>query len=554
MKTRYRRFRRRTAMKTTLNPPSLPSSSPAQEHELPLSLISRFDKCFAAAWLDHDRAVLGTKDNSLVVVDVASKTKTCEVVRLPSRRAPPPPSSFPSRRREPPHARFPRRTAAADGYVGNILVRRDSDPRRHALMRVQTALARARSASAGDAGDDATLLVSDRAWFHDERFIRGDAPADDEDVFASADSRRANPVENCGVHAIAFNRTRTRLATGGADPRDAAVFSTSGSAFGTPLTPSALLVGHTDWVFGMDWIAENVLATGSRDSTVKIWSVPDASVSSSGSASTADSRFARTEIHEPIVTIRAHRERVRDVKYAWEASRLACVSTDGCVTFTDPSTMAVSETKNIPDANELTCLATDGKTLAAGSQAHVTAFDPRASAPVVHKKLPDGNRDGIRSVSFGKDGRLMTLGGGGGKLFFFNRAAGKFLPLVEARDEEEAFSSGTRKTRDGWHREDDEENPSSLETGPSPRAGVSSRARFPRDESSRRGALSLRLGDGYLDRENVSFLDGFSGADDWFGSRHACYAHAWDVTGTRLLVAGGPLAYGLKGCYVGVWR
>jgi hypothetical protein len=28
-----------------------------------------------------------------------------------------------------------------------------------------------------------------------------------------------------------------------------------------------------------------------------------------------------------------------------------------------------------------------------------------------------------------------------------------------------------------------------------------------------------------------------------------CYA-----AGTRLMVAGGPLAYGLRGCYVGVWR
>ena len=26
------------------------------------------------------------------------------------------------------------------------------------------------------------------------------------------------------------------------------------------------------------------------------------------------------------------------------------------------------------------------------------------------------------------------------------------------------------------------------------------------------------------------------------------------LRGTRLLVTGGPLAYGLKGCYVGVWR
>ena len=36
---------------------------------MPASLIAGFDKCFAAAWLDHKHVVLGTKDNALVVMD-----------------------------------------------------------------------------------------------------------------------------------------------------------------------------------------------------------------------------------------------------------------------------------------------------------------------------------------------------------------------------------------------------------------------------------------------------------------------------------------------------
>lgn len=35
--------------------------------------------------------------------------------------------------------------------------------------------------------------------------------------------------------------------------------------------------------------------------------------------------------------------------------------------------------------------------------------------------------------------------------------------------------------------------------------------------------------------------------------RHAVYTHAYDFSGTRLLIGGGPLAFGLKGCYVGLW-
>jgi WD repeat-containing protein 40A len=49
-------------------------------------------------------------------------------------------------------------------------------------------------------------------------------------------------------------------------------------------------------------------------------------------------------------------------------------------------------------------------------------------------------------------------------------------------------------------------------------------------------------------------VEHFATSEDWFAARNACYAHAWDASGTRLLVTGGPLAYGLKGCYVGVWR
>ena len=70
----------------------------SQEHEMPASLIAGFDKCFAAAWLDHKHVVLGTKDNALVVMDVDARS--CERVALPARR-----ESLPARR-EPLPVRF----------------------------------------------------------------------------------------------------------------------------------------------------------------------------------------------------------------------------------------------------------------------------------------------------------------------------------------------------------------------------------------------------------------------------------------------------------------
>ena len=48
------------------------------------------------------------------------------------------------------------------------------------------------------------------------------------------------------------------MATGAANPADAAVFSLP------DVRPTALLTGHTDWVFGLDWVTDNLLASGSR--------------------------------------------------------------------------------------------------------------------------------------------------------------------------------------------------------------------------------------------------------------------------------------------------
>ena len=213
-----------------------------------------------------------------------------------------------------------------------------------------------------------------------------------------------------------------------------------------------------------------------------------------------------------------------------------------------------------------TSAATDGgDATAIGSQAHVALLDHRAKTNrACEKKLPHDDADGVRSLSFSGGGRLLTVGGGGGRLFFFDVVAGKFLPRVLGVDEE----GGSLVARaDGATRADGAKDAS--RTGPEDSPGVRDArrvhgddiiappsARPPHDGARRRSAASLvlRTGEGFLDREHDMFLEHFADAEDWFAARNACYAHAWDASGTRLLVAGGPLAYGLKGCYVGLWR
>ena len=437
-----------------LAPP--PSS---QRREASISMLSRFDKCFAATWLDNDRVLFGTKDNQLAVYRVS--TGKCATVDLPRR------SGAVATTRDP---------NARPGPVGLW--------RRHTTA------------------DDPEELSDDES---------------DETTLTTA-------MENCGIHAIAVNPSRTRMVTGASNPNDAAVFTLP------ELRPAALCVGHSDWVFGLDWITDNIFASGSRDSTVKIWSVPDVDPSAG----------ATRQLTEPLAALDDHRDRVRDLKYCRESKRLASVSVEGRVMFTDPETMRVAERTRIRGKRELVCVATDGKLLAAGSAEHISFFDNRVSSIVRDERLVDDNREGIRSLSFCGGGRLLTCGGGGGEITFFDARAGKFLPATRGANVlDDAPAYGACLTA-----------PGSLETSPNASPREESRAldMSPRDEAES-PRLALEMGEGWLDREHRVFVDHFSAVD----VSNACYAHAWDPTGTRLMVAGGPLAYGLRGCYIGVW-
>ena len=593
-------------------PNPLPISHHSQTHEMPPSLLSRFDKCFAASWLDHNRVVLGTKDNALVIVDAV--TGVSETVALPKRNL-----------ASPVRARRTQRTPIVTNdtrefYSGDVLTRVSSAPSAHALMRVETSLVTWSEAPApvafslslgtrSEEGDgDGFSRHSDFSPSDsmDDSMDTGDdelAAPDTANAYAAFDTQTTQ-FENCGIHAISLNPRGSRLATGGNNPCDVAVFSVA-DRFDAPqkkshekatpagtLAPSALLVGHRDWVFGLDWIGNNLVASASRDKTVKIWSVPSevsqyspprGNVSGGTSASQSPPRVR--EITTPVATIRAHLEKVRDVAYAFDAKRLVSLSTDGYLKFTDPATMGVADSKKLRSTKELVCLATDGTHVAVGSQNCVAFVDSRenSSGRITEKKLPNGDCDGVRSLSYGKSGSLLTVGGGGGNVFFFDVTAGAFLPdtrrfgtggassrgCFENDDDEDAFSERVVIPFEGT---DEKELPSVLEL----RRGTASGWVNPVDESRdarpattttqltqtqtvnsspQTRTLSLRLGDGFLDREDDVFREHFAHVDDgWYASRNACYAHAWDATGTRLLVTGGPLAFGLKGCYAGVWR
>ena len=168
---------------------------------MPTSLLSRFDKCFAAAWLDHDRVLLGTKDNKLASLNI--DTGECNEVPLPSR------------------LRFERMelTEASERADGDWI----SEP------------STSRNASPSYAiGQDPGFAPFGRGEVRNVAFPPTPDLVDGASIY-----------ENCGIHAIAINPSGTRMVTGGANPSDAAVFSVP------DLRPTALLTSHTDWVFGL---------------------------------------------------------------------------------------------------------------------------------------------------------------------------------------------------------------------------------------------------------------------------------------------------------------
>jgi len=517
-----------------------------RERAAPRELLRSFDKCFAAAWLDDDRCVVGTKDNKLAVVRASNLHAPAHQVPLPRRLF------------EPPERRSSRTTRP----LRPLPPPPPPPPNRVAESRVDDAVARVRAAAnhAHHASSNATD-VNDAAVNERVRRVRfrGDAPS--YDVAQEMDRVRAGAgpharvveagvgwsprghADNCGIHAVAINASRTRMATGAANPADAAVFSLP------DVRPTALLTGHTDWVFGLDWVTDNLLASGSRDGTVKLWTVPDEPAGYGrgslgyGRDDDDDAVPSYAQISsDPNDMLVFHYDKVRDLKWCERSGRLVSVSTDGRVCFSDVERVAAVEEKRIRGKRELVCVATDGATCAAGSQSHITVFDHRVGGIVRDERLVDNSSDGVRSLSFAGDGRVLTCGGGGGKLTFFDMRAGAFLP-VSAPDPGDidpaasGFGSGL----------------ASPSFTPSPSASPPRYSSGGSDASianqRRRDCLVLDTGEGWLDREHHVFVEHFSRAE----VLNACYAHAWDETGTRLLVAGGPLAYGLRGCYVGVW-
>ncbi|CAG9463105.1 unnamed protein product [Pedinophyceae sp. YPF-701] len=308
----------------------------------------------------------------------------------------------------------------------------------------------------------------------------------------SLQAPEANPFGHCGIHSIDASPCGGLLATGGREASDCVVLHRE------TMEPVTTLVGHLDWVFGIKFLSSTRLATCSRDHTIKVWDV-----STDGSYDTYDPDAAS---RPPLVTRWDHQGKVRAMALAQGSRRLASLGCDGTVLIWDAARMQPSAGVQLPYRQENVCVAARDGLIACGSSSHVILMDPRAPQSTLFSVPTVDGSGGVRSLEFSDP--LLSVGAGRGQVCFLDTRSMSFLPVNSA--EHGAPLGAPADGPDSW---------------------------------------GVHLGRGHVDT-NAVFRQYFRNMHVF----HACHAHAWDPAGTRMIAVGGPLAYGLRGCYVGVWQ
>ncbi|XP_022086935.1 DDB1- and CUL4-associated factor 12-like [Acanthaster planci] len=358
-------------------------------------------------------------------------------------------------------------------------------------------------------------------------------------------SRTGRVYENCvytqslsfgGIHSIATNPSKTLLATGADNPDNVALYK----------LPSfdPVFLGencHEDWIFAIAWLDDQYFVTGSRDSSIALWSTTETqnieektlsknvylskgrwressvrhysedeeSWSSSperldsyqsGSEDSAYSSVEDVSNHTCLKDVARKycqdKDKVRALQVNEFKKDLAVLTSNGFIYTIDMETFDQLDVEHLTYCQENVCIALsrDYSLYAVGSQSHITFLDPH-SLKSITSICSKERGSGVRSVSFREE--IVTIGTGRGTIRFFDIRAGRYLP----------------------------------------------------DEARPKKECTLRTGQGHLNRDDMYF-------QHFYGEQHgnAAYTHAYDKSGTRLFVAGGPLPAGLSGNYAALWQ
>ncbi|KAI8896502.1 WD40-repeat-containing domain protein [Globomyces pollinis-pini] len=293
-----------------------------------------------------------------------------------------------------------------------------------------------------------------------------------------------------GIHSISINPSKTLLAVGAGKPNE------SISIYHLPTFDRiALLEGHDDLVFSVNWLNDTTLVSGSRDRSVKTWKLNQGFLKR---------KVDNLELNPPVVNVYRHAQtkvehsqKVRDMVVDYHTSQFFTLSADGFVKVWDANRSQVVGSVPLMHTNETVCMGIDSENhyVTVGSQSHISLIDPREKEIVhIFDSLDEGW--GVRSMCIHSD--ILTIGGGLGKMSFYDLRAMKYLE---------------------W-----ESNNNPLN-------------------------VNLQSGTGWLNKDAI-YQRHFSNTQ----VHNAIYTVAYDASRTRFLAAGGPLQLNLKGSYVSLWE
>lgn len=210
-----------------------------------------------------------------------------------------------------------------------------------------------------------------------------------------------------GVRSLALNPSHTLLAAATADPPAITLYSRDLQT-ARRTRPDE----HADAVFGVAWIDNTHLLSGSRDGTVAVYEHPTCLNDGlpGGLTRTWTSR---------------RRGKVRAVA-VHPAFGPVTLNAAGFVELWDAQHGERKQKLVLPHVEELVCLAADNAThgwLTVGSRDHMTFLDPRANSVVDTVSSPDGPW-GVRALDMGF--QVLTCGTGAGTIAFYDVRARAF--------------------------------------------------------------------------------------------------------------------------------
>lgn len=251
---------------------------------------------------------------------------------------------------------------------------------------------------------------------------------------------------------------------------------------------------HRDWIMDMCWLDDQFLVSGSKDAKMALWRINE-----DDKIDTPDKCEDETCPTPERITAFSVKEcraaqKIRSLCFNPDYKEIAVISLNGYIHIFNAETFSQKLSRKLPNCQDNVCIASQPQGLyAVGCRSYTLLLDPR-TLQAVKKIASRYSGCGIRSASF--QDNILTVGTGLGMLMFYDLRAAKYLE-------------------------------SSI-------------------NSSRTVVLKASKGYVFPDED----VDGFQQV------RYvpAIYTHCYDMSGTRLFAAGGPLPVQMVGNYAGIWQ